>query len=144
MWRLFRSNRTLHMGFILYRLKRDFGFTDWDCANLTGIPAKKVGHFLEAIHAIMRSNVLKELAKMDFEEEEQGWRARPYRGGYQAQGYFIPKTDEWYAKHKTKRQLPAFSLGAESEAEMLKILEKYGLTNNTNKKPKRNEVSDNG
>lgn len=147
MWRLFRSSRTLHFGFMLFRLEQDFGMTEWDVANFTGIPARQVGKFVEATKEIMKSSVLRELAAMDFVEEENGWRALPFRYGKRngsQQGYFIPKTPEWYAKRRItiRTHKPAFSLGTESNQEIERILEKHGLINNTDKKPERTKVSD--
>ena len=75
-WKLFKSDRRMHFAMILYRFKRDFGFTELEIANFTGMPVKEVNSLLQIALKFMRSDVLKIIAKTDFEwdEELHAWR----------------------------------------------------------------------
>ncbi len=112
-WRMFQKDRTIHMGFILYRLKRDFGFTDWEIANFTGIPKRDIHNFMRRIKPILDSEVLQQLATMDWIEEEKGWRSIPDGHGRAWQGYYVPKHIAWYdkGKYRKHREEPLEKLG---------------------------------
>lgn len=118
-WRLFQSDRVLHFGFVLYRLKRDFGFTDWEIANFTGIPKRDIHNFMRRIKPLMDAEILKSLSKMHWIEEEDGWRSIPDGHGRKWQGYFIKKELAWYNKNKYRKlnKEPHEQLGTDLEKE---------------------------
>jgi len=66
-WKLFKKDRVLHTGFMLWKLHREFGFTAWEIANFTGIPTKTVYKYWEKIKPFLNTDILKYYAKMDKE-----------------------------------------------------------------------------
>ena len=117
-WRLYGKDRALHFAFVLYRLKKDLGFTEFELANFTGMPVDHVNKFMKRMRPILESNILNEMAKVQWEEDEHAWRSIPAFG--LPQGYYIVKDQSWYDRGlkpmKVKGE-PAIRLGRESEKE---------------------------
>lgn len=121
-WKLFKKDRKLHYAFLLYRLKRDFGFTNWELANFTGMPMDHVNNHLRVIKPIIKSGILKILAKMDDENELREWKEVKHNG--KEQGYYIVKEyPAWYEKPKRITEKPYFQLGSETEKELDELLQ---------------------
>lgn len=117
-WRLYSRDRVLHLGFIVYRLKRDFGFTEYEAANLTGIPVKDIHNMLKTVRKLINSGILKEIAGYDYDynEEIHAWRSLPRGHDKREQGYYtISENLAWYQqteKYKKKwAKEPDFQLG---------------------------------
>lgn len=66
-WKLFKKDRILHTGFMLWKLHREFGFTAWEIANFTGIPTKTIYKYWESIKPFLNTDTLKYYAKLDKE-----------------------------------------------------------------------------
>ena len=120
-WKLFRTSKMKHLGFILYRLRRDFGFTDWEIANLTGIPMTNVSNYLASIKPVLDLEVLDILARMDEKGEIEAWKNIPDNSNF-PQGYVMGKEQPaWYEEDKAsygRKRLhkePYFKLGSETE-----------------------------
>ena len=75
-YRLFKHSHTLHLGFIIMRLRKDFGFTLYEVANFTGIPYKTLENYSGRIRKLLESEALKILARMDYNEEKEIWFRR--------------------------------------------------------------------
>lgn len=117
--RLFKEDRTLHLAFIVYRLRRDFGFTDFEVANLTGIPMGILNKMRQKLRPILQTKVLDVLAKMDYNEELNEWNNKNDGHGC-PQGYYTVKTHKaWYddKRFNEKYKEPLIKLGTESEKE---------------------------
>lgn len=117
--KLFKSDRTLHLAFITYRLRRDFGFTDLEVANLTGIPMNIIEKMRVKLKPILESKVLDILAKMDYEEELHEWNMLGDGHGGK-QGYYVIKDyPAWYddKRYNEKYKEKLIKLGTESEKE---------------------------
>lgn len=116
----------MHLAIICYRLKRDFGFTDYEIANFTGIPTKNFVHWWERVKKLINSKILQTLWHMDFNEELHAWEEIPsgHGGG---QGFYVMKDiPEWYLdKNKKKYGEAVVQLGQDSENEYLKKLKNY-------------------
>ncbi len=116
--KLFKSDQHLHLAFMIYRLRRDFGFTAWEIANLTGIPTRQVYKFYERLKPILKSEILKTLARMDYEQDSQAWYSIPSPNGT-AQGYYkIKDYPAWYSnasKNKKWSNIPKLQIGYETE-----------------------------
>lgn len=117
-WRLFKSDRNLHLGFIIYRLRRDFGFTEYEAANFTGIPVKDIHNLLKTVRKLMNTGVIKSIAESDYTYDEQlhVWRSLPRGHDLRPQGYYtITDRLAWYQrteKYKEKwTREPDFQLG---------------------------------
>lgn len=117
--RLFKGDRTLHLAFIIYRLRRDFGFTDFEVANFTGIPVGVINKMRQKLRPILESKVLQTLSKMDYDEDLNEWMMK--NDGHGApQGYYIVKERKpWYhdERYEEKYKEPLIKLGLESEKE---------------------------
>lgn len=120
-YKLFKQDRQMHLGFILYRLRKDFGFTMWEVANLTGVPVRTIKYFMDLIDPTLESGVLKELKKMDYDKEEEDWLQVTNMNGQGGQGYvFNPKEIPWFVQKKRDEKwgiAPEIQLGGESEKE---------------------------
>lgn len=68
-YKLFKYDRSIHYGFLLYRLVVDFGFTLSEVANFTGIPPTTVRRYIGTIKKLLLSEVLKILTTSDMEKE---------------------------------------------------------------------------
>jgi hypothetical protein len=117
--KLFKSDKVLHLAFITYRLRRDFGFTDVEVANLTGIPMNTIEKMRTVLKPILESKVLDVLAKMDYQEELLKWDMLGDGHGNK-QGYYVIKDHKpWYddKRYSEKYKEPLIKLGMESEKE---------------------------
>lgn len=100
-YRLFKGNRVVHFAFILYRLKRDFGFTDFEIANFTGIPMSTIQGEMALVKPFLETEVLKMLVKLDKKELLHEWREMSDgKGGMQ--GYYVVKEEEPWHKPRIK------------------------------------------
>ncbi len=99
-WKLFKSDRTLHLAFMVYRLRRDFGFTAWEIANLTGIPTKQVYKLWEKLKPLLNSEILKILGDMDYKGELQAWDEIPFRPGKPQGLHVVRDYPAWYLQTK--------------------------------------------
>ncbi len=118
--KLFKSDRQLHLAFMIYRLRRDFGFTAWEIANLTGIPTRTIYKFYELLKPILNSEILKTLSNMDYEKDMDAWYTLPSPNG-NAQGYYrIKDYPAWYAKSKKWSTAPSLKIGEDTENKWLK------------------------
>ena len=121
-WKLFKGDRRMHFALILYRFKRDFGFTELEIANFTGMPVEDVHSLLKIALKFMKSDILKIIANTDFEwdEELHAWRSLKAHG--KRQGYYeIKDRPSWYTesrKGKRWRTKPDFQFGGETEKEL--------------------------
>lgn len=119
-WKLFRTDRSLHFGLILYRLRRDFGFTWWELANFTGIPEAHLHQFYKIVKPYLEAHIFKTLARMDEQGELDRWRDLPAGNG-KSQGYYIPRdAPAWFQYRKRAgrwQRPPDIQLGMESEKE---------------------------
>lgn len=98
-WKLFGSDYRLHFGFILWRLRTDFGMSYWELANFTGIPMKPLKKFFETVKPIIQSDVLQIIAKENQDTEIDEWNLIPDTGG-------LPQAlteDGWYNKKIAER-----------------------------------------
>ena len=123
-WRLFKSDSNLHLGFIIYRLKRDFGFTEYEVANFTGIPVSNINNLLKPVRKLIDSDVIRNIAKYDYQYDEQlhTWRSLPRGHDLRPQGYYTIKDKlAWFQNtEKYKKRWDKESdikLGEESEKE---------------------------
>lgn len=66
-YKISKQDRYLYYGFFLWKLHREFGFTAWEIANFTGIPARRVRKYWEKIKPFLKSDILKNLARIDSE-----------------------------------------------------------------------------
>ena len=121
-WRLFKSDRRLHLGFVVYRFKKDFGFTDLEIANFTGIPVAEVNAMLNKAMPIIKSGILRQMVKFDYNYDEELHVWRSLRAHGRPQGYYIIKDyPAWYEEstfHKKWEKKPDFQFGSESEKEL--------------------------
>lgn len=113
-WKLFNHNRRLHFAFIVYRLRRDFGFTYWEIANFTGLPTATLRQWVHRMMPLLKSQIIQTLVSMDYDEEEDNWE--------HANAEKDKKYPAWYDvdKYKEKYKEPDFKLGGESEKEWLR------------------------
>ena len=121
-WKFFKGDRRMHFAIILYRFKKDFGFTELEIANFTGMPLKEVNTLLQIAIKFMRSDVLKIIAKSDFEwdEELHAWRSLKAFG--KRQGYYeVKDRPAWYTESRKGKRWstkPDFQFGGETEKEL--------------------------
>lgn len=117
--KLFKANRTIHYAFILYRLKRDFGFTKLEIANFTGVTPRNIEMFFTALNPIMESELLKSLVRMNYDKEREEWLEQPRgkAGDKRPMGYWYMEEGK-KIREKWARE-PYFKLGLESETEYL-------------------------
>lgn len=137
-WKLFQHDRNLHYGFILYRLRRDFGFKDWEISNLTGIPVTQIRHYITRMKPILDSEVLKFMQRLDFETEEEAFREIHANNGL-PQGYYLKESNPFWAKKGYFRRgftyaPPFFQLGGETEKEYEELLKKVQAQEKRKKK----------
>lgn len=100
-WKLFGRDRVLHTGFVLWKLHREFGFTAWEIANLTGIPSQTIHKYWEKIKPILNTDILKYYAKID--KEGKLLSKQEYYDLYlqQPKGYhFYDDFPVWYKSNK--------------------------------------------
>lgn len=125
-YRLFKHSHKIHLAFIVYRLKRDFGFTWWEVANFTGIPEKKLIEFYLEIKPLLDTEILKYLANLDEEGALEEWRNIPdTRNGKQGK-YIVRETKAWFddmPRTKSRQKEPEFRFGGESEKDYNKTTE---------------------
>ena len=116
-WKLWKQDRKVHLGFICYRLRRDFGFTWWEIANFTGIPVYELKVMYEKIKPLLDSNVLRILAELDEEGALKEWREVSM--GSREQGLFVVHDyPAWYSRTDRAKRFstkPDIQLGTESE-----------------------------
>lgn len=117
-WRLFKHDHKLHLGFIVYRLKRDFGFTEYEVANFTGIPVSDIHNLLKTVRKLINTGIIKIISESDYNYDERlhAWRSLPRGHDSRPQGYYTIKNKipwyqetERYKKEWTKE--PDFQLG---------------------------------
>jgi len=127
-WRLWKQDHKVHLGFLCYRLRRDFGFTWWEVANFTGIPVAELKQMYHKIKPLLDSSVLKILAEMDEEGALKEWRELSM--GDRQQGlYVIHDYPAWYLRTKRAKRYstePEIKLGTESEKDYTKREVKNG------------------
>lgn len=97
---IFNHSKTIHLALILYRLRRDFGFTAWEIANLTGVPVGTLYNYYRKAKVILESEVLK-YWDVDYDEQLKKWLLIPDKGG-KPQGYYEELVDEnpWFMNDK--------------------------------------------
>ncbi len=125
-WQLYKTNARLHFAFFLYRLRKDFGFTEWEIANLTGVPVLHQNVLFSKVKKILDGEILKTLANNKVEEELEKFRMLGEKGGL-PQGYMPVRDDDnaWYLEETRKRygSEKYFKLGMESQKEFEEKLE---------------------
>lgn len=116
-WRLFKSSHRLHLALIIYRLKRDFGFTEWEIANFTGIPVRDIHNFMRKFKPLLDTEVLKVMAELEYTYQDKinAWMSLPRGHDSRPQGYYIIKDyPAWYEntkKYKRWVEEPGIKLG---------------------------------
>jgi hypothetical protein len=91
---------------MLYRMRAEFGFSDYEIANFTGIPTKTINKMMAQTRAILDSDILKILRGIDSRQELHEWRELPDGHG-EKQGYYIVKDyPAWYQEALEDRRIP--------------------------------------
>jgi len=88
--RLFRKNPPLHLAFICYRLKMDFGFTVSEICNFTGIPPRTLFYYLSVIRKMLYAKVFDILATEDFQKAIEEWENKDVKNGATI-AWYIPQ-----------------------------------------------------
>lgn len=97
----------MHYAIIVYRLRRDFGFTIPEVANFTGIEPRNVEVLHSFMVKVLASGLIKEFKKLKLDEEMMAWETKKYMGdgGKSLQGYYLVKDDpNWWEVTDEKQQ----------------------------------------
>lgn len=127
--KLYKSNKILHLTFLIYRLKRDFGYTLIELANLTGIPPYELEYFYRKYKKTLFDEVRKIISSMDFDKELEAWYLIPdgkHKGLGQGYRHSSKNLPEWLKKmnrHKNWSTKPEFVFGFGGEKEWLRTHE---------------------
>ena len=115
-WELYKTDRRLHLAFIIHRLRFDFGFNQFEIANFTGMPIQDINELERRTKKILDSEVLKILANLKEDDKLKSWYELPDGHG-KIQGYRpIIDYPAWYLeKQEKKYKEPFFKLGSETE-----------------------------
>jgi len=118
-YKLFCDNPKMHIAFILYRLEKDFGFTQWEVANFTGIPMRYIARWVRNVKRVLDLEVLKVLSRMDFEKEMAAWDNIKDEKEHGPQGYQRDKSPWFLSRKKLSyfdiNRTPYFAIGGNAE-----------------------------
>lgn len=137
-YRLFKYQPDLHLAFICYRLKIDFGFTFAEICNFTGIPPHTLKSYIHTVARILKSEVLKSLSDEGMEQAIDEWE-RTKIDEDSTIAYYRDKVgddDSWFSRMISDRNIKWKDLeylGSESENffNNLMTLEKNGRQDTT-------------
>jgi len=107
------------MAFIIVRLKKEFGFTDWEIANFTGIPMRTIRAYRNLVKNVLESEILKILVQMNFDKEESDWRniGNGATGGMAAGFLSIQKNNKYRERIDKRYADPIVTTGDKLEKE---------------------------
>ncbi len=128
--KLYKSDKVLHFMFLLYRLKKDFGYKLYELANTTGIPPHELEPFYRKRIRTLNREVRNILTSMDYDKEVHAWYLIPdgkHKGlgqGYRYASKYLPEWLKKMKRHQYWSAKPDIIVGQESEKEWNKKL--YG------------------
>ncbi len=119
MYKLFHGDKYLHLAMMLYRLKVDFGFTNIEISNFSGVNPRTVQQYCRRVSKLLESQVMRVYSHANFQKEIEEWENRRGIGGSKQGFYSEDEIERWEKKRANKERKfggkPAFSAGSKTE-----------------------------
>ena len=81
MYKLFHGDKYLHLAMMLYRLKVDFGFTNIEISNFSGVNPRTVQQYCRRVSKLLESQVKRVYSHANFQKEIEECENRRGIGG---------------------------------------------------------------